>query len=157
MIRLAVLALLAVSPLICQDKLVPVDEAGLQRLISANKGKVILLNFWATWCEPCRAEVPQLVGLASRLKDKGLKLIVVSADEPEQEAAARSFLLSKKVPLPSYLKQAKNDENFINWVDPKWSGAVPAMFVYDRNGKRVKSFIGETELATVEAALQKLF
>ena len=157
MIRLALLALLAVSPVLCEDRLVPVDEAALQHLIGANKGKVILVNFWATWCEPCQEEVPKLVQLESRLRGKGLKLIVVSADEPEQEAAARRFLISRKVPPPTYRKQAKNDESFINAVDPKWSGAVPAMFLYDRKGQRVKSFIGETEMPAVEAALQKLF
>jgi Thiol-disulfide isomerase and thioredoxins len=134
-----------------------VDEAALQRLIAANKGKVVLLNFWATWCEPCQEEVPKLVQLEGRLRAKGLKLIVVSADEPEQEEAARRFLVSRKVPLPSYRKQAKNDEKFINSIDTKWSGAVPAMFLYDRQGKRVKSFIGETEMPAVEAELRKLF
>jgi len=51
---------------------------------------------------------------------------------------------------------AKDDDKFINSVDPKWSGALPALFLYDRQGKLVKSFIGETELAVIEAAIRKI-
>ncbi|HUS06656.1 MAG TPA: TlpA disulfide reductase family protein [Bryobacteraceae bacterium] len=149
---LALLIALAVVPAFCDNKLIPIDEPGIQRLLSANKGRVVLVNFWATWCEPCRAEVPRLVQLESRLQAKGLKLILISADE--QEATATRFLQTMKVPSPSYLKRAKNDEDFINSFDPKWSGALPAMFLYNRSGKRVKAFIGETDMATVEAAVK---
>ena len=150
------LTLLFLTPLLAQDKLVPLDEAGVQKLIASNKGKVVLVNFWATWCEPCRAEVPQLVTMEGRLRAKGLKLLVISADEPESEAEARKFIASKKVPGPTYLKSAKNDDHFINAFDPKWSGAVPALFLYDRTGKRIRSFIGEADLAVVESEIRKL-
>ena len=136
--------------------LAPVDEAGYQELLAANKGKVLLVDFWATWCLPCRTEMPQLVKLEGRLRAKGLKLLTVSADEPEQEAGAEKFLAKLGVPGPWHIKKPRSDEKFINSVDPKWSGALPALFLYDRTGRRVASFIGETETSEIEAAIQKI-
>jgi hypothetical protein len=55
-----------------------------------------------------------------------------------------------------YLKQADDDDHFINAIDPKWSGALPALFLYDKSGHKVRSFIGETDMAALERAIQKL-
>lgn len=136
--------------------LIPVDESGYAKLIAANKGKVTVVSFWATWCVPCRAEVPHLVAMEKKLAGRGMKLILISADEVENESSARQFLTKSSVPMPSYQKQVKNDDKFIEGLDPKWSGALPALFLYDRNGKKVKSFIGETEPSTIELAITKL-
>lgn len=138
------------------EKLQPVDEAGFQKLIAANKGKVLLVDFWATWCKPCRAEMPELVKLETRLRAKGVKLVTISADEPESEAEAQKFAAQMGVPRPAYIRKAKDDEKFCTFVDPKWSGALPALMVYDRSGKRVKSFYGETPMKELETALAKL-
>jgi thiol-disulfide isomerase/thioredoxin len=137
-------------------KLIPVDETAVRKLIASSKGNVVLLNFWATWCVPCRQELPQLAALESRLRPKGVKLILISADEEDAAAKALKFLESKKLSTPAYRKAAKNDEQFIDAIDSKWSGALPALFLYDRNGKRVQSFIGETEIPVLEAAIRKL-
>ncbi|HXN49177.1 MAG TPA: TlpA disulfide reductase family protein, partial [Bryobacteraceae bacterium] len=57
--------------------LAAVDEAGYQRLIALAKGRVLLVDFWATWCDPCRAEMPELVRLAARYQARGLQLATV--------------------------------------------------------------------------------
>jgi thiol-disulfide isomerase/thioredoxin len=139
-----------------QTKLTPVDEAGYQKVLAANKGKVVLVDFWATYCEPCRAETPRLVALASKLSARGFQLVTVSADEPEQEARATRTVADQHVPGPAYIRRAKDDDKFINAIDPKWSGALPALFIYDRSGHKTKSFIGETPTKDVEAAITKL-
>ena len=136
--------------------LAALDEAGYQRLIAQAKGRVVLVDFWATWCDPCRAEMPQLVRLAARYQARGLELATVSCDEPEQEAGAVAFLQKNGAPAPHYVKHATNDEKFIDAIDPKWSGALPALFLYDRQGRLVKSFVGETDMAALEAAVKKL-
>ena len=148
---LAPAALLAAQP-----KLGPLDESAYQRLIASHKGQVVVADFWATWCIPCRAEMPQLVALESRYRARGVKVVMVSCDEPEQEAGAYEFLLKNRVPPPLYIKRAKDDEKFIDSIDPKWSGALPGLFVYDRQGRLVKSFIGETDMASLETLLKKL-
>src|ERR1700677_3304258 len=135
--------------------LVPLDEAGFQKLINSHKGKVVVYDFWATWCAPCRAELPQLVKLEARLRSQGVELITISADEPEQKGAAEKFIQKFGVQGPAYLKQAVDDDHFINAIDPKWSGALPALFLYDKSGRKVRSFIGETDMAALEAAIHK--
>ncbi len=142
--------------LLAGPPLKPVDETSYRALIKAQAGKVAMVDFWATWCAPCRKEMPWLATLAARLQPKGLLLITVSADEPEQEAEAARFLERAKVSGPAYLRQAKDDDAFIRSVDPKWSGALPALFLYDRSGRLVKSFIGESDPKSIEAALSKL-
>jgi thiol-disulfide isomerase/thioredoxin len=138
------------------DSLIPLDEAGFQKLLASQRGKVVLFDFWATWCEPCREELPSLARLSSALRERGLVLITVSADEPEQEKDALGLLRRTSVSGAAYVKRARSDEDFINFIDPKWSGALPALFLYDRAGRRAATFIGETEPSTVEAAVRKL-
>ena len=138
------------------DKLISMDEAVYAKLVAGQKGKVLLVNFWATWCQPCRKEMPALAKMAARLSAKGMVLATVSADEPEDEATARAFVRQAGIKGPSYLKQVKNDDKFIASLDPKWSGALPALALYDRTGKKVRVFIGEADLAKLEADLLKL-
>jgi thiol-disulfide isomerase/thioredoxin len=149
-------AVLLLVPVRGAEELTPVDETGYRKAIEARRGSVVLADFWATWCEPCRDEMPGLVALAKKYAGRGVVLVTVSADEPEQAGAALAFLKQTGGPLPAYIKRAKSDEDFINSVDRAWSGALPALFVYDRQGRRAASFIGETEIRNVEAAIRKL-
>ena len=145
--HLALVAFLLASPL------VPLDESGFHTLVQSNKGNIVLYDFWATWCAPCRAEMPQLVKLQRKLAAHGFKLVTISADDPEQAAEAARFIAQAAAPHPAYRKDAESDEECINAIDRAWSGALPAMFLYDRNGRRVRSFIGETDPATIERAV----
>lgn len=137
-------------------KLAPLSETTLPTTVAAHKGKVVLVNFWATWCEPCREEMPALAKMQAALAAKGVVLLTVSADEPEDERAALAFLTKSGIQAPAYLKQAKSDEKFINAIDPKWSGALPALVLYDKTGKKTKVWIGETDLKVVRATIDKL-
>lgn len=125
-------------------------------MIAANKGKVVVVNFWATYCAPCRAEMPRLLAFSKQYESKGVKLVVISADEASDSAKASEFLTSAKVPSPWLIKSAADDDKFIGAIDAKWSGALPATFVYDRNGKRVKSIFGEVSAPALEAEVKKL-
>ncbi|HTB16353.1 MAG TPA: TlpA disulfide reductase family protein [Bryobacteraceae bacterium] len=142
--------------LAAQPKLTPVNETSFAKMVATHKGKIVLVDFWATWCVPCRAEMPQLVKLADRLRTRGVDFVTVSADAPEQEQAAFKVLMQDSVAAPFYLKKVADDDKFYDSVDSKWSGEMPAMFIYDRSGKRVRSFLGETPMKDIEAAIQKL-
>lgn len=137
-------------------KLIAMDEAGYQKLVAAHKGKTLLVNFWATWCEPCRTEMPALAKMEARLKARGFVLVTVSADEPEDEKNAIEFLKRSGITGAAYLKRVKNDDKFIGSLEPKWSGALPALFLYDKTGKKVKSLIGESDLNKLETDITKV-
>ena len=151
---LALLALLSSSMFAADLK--PLDEAGYAKLLAAAKGKVVLINFWATYCVPCRKEMPQMVALASKLRPQGLQFITISADEPEQLKDAAAFLDKVQVPPPVYLRRAADDDKFVSAIDPKWSGALPATFLYDKTGRKARAFFGEVKMAELEAAIRKL-
>jgi thiol-disulfide isomerase/thioredoxin len=149
-------AFLFCLPLLATGPLVPINEAGFQKLVDSHKGKVVLYDFWATWCAPCRAEFPQLVLLEDKLRSQGLEVITISADDQEHKTAADKFIQMFRVEGPAYRKQADDDDHFINAIDPKWSGALPALFLYDKAGHKVRSFVGETNMAALQAAIRKL-
>jgi thiol-disulfide isomerase/thioredoxin len=137
-------------------ELKPVDETGYARLVAASKGKVTLVNFWATYCVPCRKEMPQLVALEARLRARGFQLVTISADEPEQTRAAAQLLAQYQAPAPYYRKQAQDDDKFARAIDPKWDGALPASFLYDKQGRKVRAFFGAVNIAALAAAIEKL-
>jgi thiol-disulfide isomerase/thioredoxin len=155
--QVALAAVVLACALTAQQKFAPVDESTFPKLIAAHKGRVVLVNFWATWCKPCRAEMPDLVRLADKLRSRGLDVVTISTDEPEREEEARKFLAATKVPGPLYIRKAVDDDKFSPSVDASWvDGVLPALFLYDRSGKKVQAFLGEKPVSVLEAAIVKL-
>ncbi|HYL76149.1 MAG TPA: TlpA family protein disulfide reductase [Bryobacteraceae bacterium] len=134
----------------------PIDEAGFTRRLAAYKGKIVLFDFWASWCGGCREEMPGLIALDRKLRKRGFVLVTISVDEPDDEPAAIAFLKQNAAPYPAYRKKAKSDEAFMSMVDKKWTGALPATFLFGPDGKRAASFFGATGMAEIEAAVNKL-
>jgi thiol-disulfide isomerase/thioredoxin len=146
------------AAILCAQKLPSIDDAGYPKAVAAHKGKVVLVEFWATWCVPCRAEMPELVKLEKKLRPRGLDVIMISVDAPEDSAKAAQVLKETTMPVPGFLRNVPDEDKFCASVDQGWaSGAVPAIFLYNRSGKKAKAFIGATPMKDVEAALEKLF
>ncbi len=133
----------------------PVNEGNYASTVAASKGKVVLVNFWATWCVPCRKEIPALAKMAARLEGKGFSFVTISGDDGEAEGQAKTFLQTSGVKGATYIRKAKDEDKFIGLVDPKWNGALPALFLYDRKGVKIKAWYGETALTEVEAEVNK--
>jgi len=151
----AALAVTLLAQQAAQPKLTPLSQDAYPKLIAAHKGRVVLVNFWATYCVPCRTEIPELVKLADRLRARGLDFVSISADEPEQEPQARKFIVAAKVPGPLYIKSADDDDKYAAAIHPRWDGSLPASFIYDRSGKKVGAFIGEVPLKNLEDVIAK--
>jgi thiol-disulfide isomerase/thioredoxin len=112
----------------------PTDAAGLIAAVREGDAPVTLVNVWATWCGPCREEFPDIVRLERDYRDRGLRVLFVSADFDDQLAETKQFLARHGVDAPSYIKTG-DDMQFIDAMDKRWSGALPATFIYDRAGK----------------------
>jgi len=96
--------------------------------------KVVLVNMWASWCGPCRMEFPDLVKLQKDYAARGLKVVFVSWDDTPQIAS--KFLAKQGVTTASFIKSsAQGDQDFINSINPKLTGAIPATLIYDSTGK----------------------
>lgn len=135
--------------------LLPVDEHTWPSLIAQQRGRVVLVSFWATWCAPCREEMPRLVRLAKLHGAGGLRLITVCADDPGGQSAAIDELRRWRVPEPAYIRNSASDDSFINAVDRGWSGALPALFLYDHRGKLTRSFAAGTPVTEIERAVKQ--
>lgn len=134
-----------------------VDVAGLKKALAAQKGKVVLVNLWATWCGPCVEEFPDLVKLDEKYRAKGLTVIGVSLDEPRDGEKVVDFVSKQKATFPVYFRRSADAESFVVPVDKNWTGAVPTTFVFDRSGKRVgKPLIGFRHYDQFEAAVEPL-
>ena len=130
--------------------------ADLEKAVdSASQPTVI--NFWATFCKPCIAEMPHFQKLAGKYKEKGLSLIFVSLDLPEAfPDRIRSFMKRLQVSSPVAFLNETNADKFCPAVDLSWSGAIPAtLFINPKTGYRKFLEQGLDE-ASLEKELQLL-
>jgi thiol-disulfide isomerase/thioredoxin len=130
----------------------PIDAAGLVAVVRAPGATATLVNVWASWCQPCREEFPDLVRLERAWKDKGFRLVFVSADFAEDVPKARAFLAEQGVSARTYLKTG-DDMQFIDTLDPRWSGALPGSFLYDSNGRLVRFWEGKASDDSLRARI----
>ena len=135
--------------------LIDVDGPALKRLVRSRKAKLTIVNVWATWCAPCIAEFPDLLATGRKYAPKGVRLLFVTTDFGEARAAAVEFLKQQRAPLPSYIKAGK-DEPFIEALSPEWVGTLPATFIFDRTGRRLRFFQGKIERWELERTLDTL-
>jgi peroxiredoxin len=138
-------------------KIVPAKLETVQAAIRKPGARAVVVNVWATWCEPCREEMPDLVRAYRAHKQDGLRLVLVSADDEDGRAEAEKFLAAQGVDFDSFLKVG-DDMTFINGIDPRWTGALPATFVFDERGRVVQFWprqITHQELTTKLTELLK--
>ncbi len=137
-----------------------VKEAELKTLLgaSATQGRPLLVNFWATWCEPCKAEFPDLVKLDGQYHARGLDFNIISLDDMSDIAkGVPEFLQTMRAArMPAYLLHADDQDAAINLVDPAWRGELPATFLYDRQGKLAYTHKGRIKVDELQAAIEKL-
>ena len=136
-----------------------VDLDGLKKLLKRDgkDTRPLLVNYWATWCDPCRDEFPDLVKIDEEYRSKGLNFIAISLDDPPDiKTAVPDFLRQMHATMPVYLLNVSDPEPTINWVDKDWGGALPATFLYDAQGKVAFKHFGRVTTPELRAAIDKL-
>jgi thiol-disulfide isomerase/thioredoxin len=133
-----------------------IDAAGYTALLSRHRGKPVMVNFWATWCPPCREEFPMVSELAQKYSPQGLVVLGVSFDDDGEIVLVRRFLARVKPVFPNYRKKPGPDGPIVRAADPKWSGALPATLFYDPQGRVVTRLVGDHKRADFEAAIENL-
>jgi len=117
-----------------QVVMLPLAPDSIAAVVKGAGGTATLVNVWASWCEPCRQEFPNVIRLARTYKDRGLRVIFVSADLSADLPAARKFLADEGVGWTTYYKHG-GDTEFMNALEPRWTGAIPGSFLYDAHGQ----------------------
>ena len=134
-----------------------IDAPGYQKLVQQYRGKPLLVNFWATWCEPCRDEYPMLNELAKQYAPQGLKVVGVNMDQDGDLILMRRFIARYKPIFPNYRKiPAEAEEPFRLAVLPGWNGSLPISVFYAKDGRQVGNFVGEKNRQAYEGAIRSL-
>jgi thiol-disulfide isomerase/thioredoxin len=110
----------------------------LDAAVKANKGKVIVIDFWATWCKPCVEKFPHLVELHKKHAEKGLVCMSASLDDADDKEMALKFLKEKGAAFPNFLLTATGKDEEKKLEDRYGlEGGIPHMAVFSRTGEKV--------------------
>jgi thiol-disulfide isomerase/thioredoxin len=125
------LSLFTASGMKGQNGPVPmVNFAGFEPYLKSKSDTVYVINFWATWCGPCRRELPDMEKIHKDYSGRKVKVLLVSLDFPNQQKGLQQFLLTNRITAPVLLLNEPDANAWIDKVDPSWTGALPATLIF---------------------------
>ena len=139
--------------------LTPVDDKAVKSMLDHDKGKVVLINFFASWCAPCHQEFPDIVKLYDKYKDQGLDVIAVSMNDVTEKPDMEAFIKEMKPPFTVYLTSSTEDSAYKAFYDV-WNtqdgDTLPMSMIYDRAGKLQHYYPKERNYAQMEQDITPL-
>ena len=149
----------AVAPAAALPQVRVLDEAGLKALLEehAKGGRRLLVNFWATWCTPCREEFPDLVRVDAEFAGSDdFEFVTISTDEVSEIGTSVPAFLSEMgaTAIPAYLLNAKDPEAAIALIDKSWHGDLPATFLFGPSGQILFSHKGRIKPDELRQAIK---
>jgi thiol-disulfide isomerase/thioredoxin len=127
------------------------DASGSLQALDQWKGKVLVVNFWATWCAPCREEMPDLARLQARYEARGVQLVGVAIDEKK---AVQEFLQRTPVSYPVLI--GGYEATRLSEKAGNTRGGLPYTLVIDRRGTPIQSYLGQVDVADLDRTLARL-
>lgn len=136
-------------------KVTQIDDAGLKDLLKPN-GKPLLVNFWATWCEPCREEFPDLVKIDQTFRGK-IDFVTVSLDDPEElNDDVPKFLQTMKAEMPAFLLRTQDESEVISSIAKDWQGGLPFTILYNEKGETAYFKQGKVKFDILQTEIKKI-
>jgi thiol-disulfide isomerase/thioredoxin len=133
-------------------KLVFSDIPGARRQFSQFKGKVIVVNFWATWCVPCKTEMPEFVKVYAAYKDRGVEFVGAANEPRSAKAKVREFMQALQIQFPVWLEASEDQHMKALGVGP----GIPATVILDRQGRVAARIAGVTDAAQLRDLLDRI-
>jgi thiol-disulfide isomerase/thioredoxin len=126
-------------------------------IMNKTRGKVTVLNIWATWCGPCVQEMPDLVTFYNETDREALEFVSLSLDEPaEIDTTVRAFQQKFKVPFPIHVLSGRDDAGMNTAIRGEFDGMIPTTYIYDKSGALVNKIMGAVPLAALREQVQPL-
>jgi thiol-disulfide isomerase/thioredoxin len=153
---LVALAIVSASITHANERARPISATEFRAILDKERGKVIVLNLWATWCVPCLREVPDLITVANELQGAGVTLIGVAVDDPSPGAAQVESFRKKYFPsFRTFARQGSEIDELASVVDPAWNEVVPTTYIIDRQGKVSKRIQGKRSAEEFRTLIKK--
>jgi thiol-disulfide isomerase/thioredoxin len=128
----------AALPVPTLDQTPEISWQQLKAYLEAAKENVVIVDFWATWCIPCREALPDLSKIAAAYKDKHVRVLLVSFDDVEDAPAVRDAMAKSGLTFGSYILTPQDRTTLVKAIHPDWKAVVlPASFVYDTQGRQL--------------------
>ncbi len=140
------------------SKVTQIDAAAFKNLLKREgaSAKPLLVNFWATWCDPCREEFPELVEINADYKDK-IDFIVVSLDDlAEINRDVPKFLVEMKAEMPAYLLKTQDEEATVSSISKDWKGGLPFTILLNEKGEIVYNRQGKVKPEILRSEIDKI-
>ncbi len=138
----------------------PVELASATRiesLVENSRGRVLVLNFWATWCPPCVEEMPELASFARNHVGEEVEFLSVSSDAPStRDTLVRPFAVEYDLPFPVYIMGVDHPAEMVEHIGIEWDGGLPATFIFNKDGRAVHSWVGPVDEQILMAAVRPL-
>ncbi len=134
-----------------------IDPAGLRAVLAQRHGRVVLVDFWATWCQPCVEWFPHTVDLQQRLAGRGLTAISLSLDDPDRQAGVQEFLNRQGAALENFINRDGTSAESFDAYGIR--SGLPQLRLYDRRGMLRKTFAADAlplDARQVERAVEEL-
>jgi thiol-disulfide isomerase/thioredoxin len=141
-------------------KPVVLEMAGADTLEALRKnrtGKFLVVNFWATWCEPCREEFPDLLAMAQMYQKRPFQLVTVSTNYPDEQKAVQAFLEEQRAVTRNLIFGDSDPYKLIAAFDRSWSGGVPFTMVLGLNGEVLYKSLGSMDALEIRRTLLRNF
>ncbi len=129
----------------------------VEKQMTAKNGDVLVINFWATFCKPCVAEIPSFIKIVDKYKSSHVKLLLVSLDLPSYyPAKIASFAKKQRFNTNIVWLQETNADYFCPKIDKTWSGSIPATLIINTRSGYRKFFEGEMTAVEFETMLKEV-
>ncbi|MDP7638713.1 MAG: TlpA disulfide reductase family protein [Candidatus Hydrogenedentes bacterium] len=134
-----------------------VSMTRIETLVEESRGRVLVVNFWATFCPPCVDEMPELASFVTNHVGEDIEFLSVSSDIPStRDTLVLPFVLEQNLPFPVYMLGTDNRAQALSHMEIEWDGGLPATFIFNREGRPVHSWLGPVNEQILVAAVGPL-